>query len=1149
MPKFIPSRPNLVNLPFPHGGLHEDSARDQQPPGTTPDALNTRSFAADGRDGGGQRPGLGKFITAAIKAVNTGVDEMDSLQFVSDQSFALVPAGATTIVANASGDKIDFKSGSTTYLQIATAGSTKYVMVPASGVNPQGHVYIVNDDSSNDVVAKYSATDDTLQWSTASGINIYSATNQTWGADASYLYVYGLQKFERFANSDGTKTEIDFGATITHWQPLTGGDQILVITAATLNIADIAGWTKSTQSYSGTIQHLDDDGTSIIVYTSTNVYVGNISTGAWTVIASANVKAFDSDATYYYIIEASAAKRILKADGTTVSISLTGTIRYIDSSDSVNYLIYTSSRAYKIPKASWSASTLTVADTWPASTPRRTSSYVYHRTASAAYKIDIAAWTATTITKTFTRWLVDTSTGSDDGYYLALTTTNKLTVIDQATWSAVDFDYGGTIKDYEFGIQETDYVYIAATRNASWTGHTGNATVFKVNATTGALVWATDTTQQPNAIATDSTGNVFVTGSNGSNKDKTWKIASGGSITTSDSDRFGTAAFSGSTYQGYSIAVDGADAVYIGVGASTGASTACDAAIIKYDNSLVYDSSAQIQQATGGTTMDCLPNYMEFNGSTLDIEVKENIDASISYSLYDIDDSLNITPGATGGSPTYATAPMVNYTTFTPTVSNVSWATEYSADPNGDGAAFSDTQTFTYSGTAITTLTTPIRKQLVIVSGTNIYDSENAGTALLVGASALSANFYDVQMACISNKAWFVDGTNYKVYDPSQPSGAQVDDWEASAGTEPWNGSPTPAVKLISAWLGQDRLVLSDGQTWYMPAAGNPKDFNYNPNPTSEDMAVAANTGLAGDLGDPITALIPYNSDRFIFGCNSTIHQMVGNPAAGGVFREITHEFGVAYGKAWATGPDGIVFFMSTQSGPCMIDSRGSVSSMVTDAKKGVSRLLTRFRAIDLNAYRIKMAWDTQYQGLHLIVVPIAGGASTHYWWEGRKNGWWKVQYTNPDHEPVCIHEYKGRTLANTAVLFGCRDGYIRSLSFANKSDDGTAINSYVNIVASPEKSGLAIQHCRLRTILPSSSDPLSYALYQGDSVAQALAASSVASGVISATGLATDLRDRAKGAAIVYRFGQSSLNKSWMLDNVMVGLLVKGPARRTVSA
>ncbi len=63
--------PKLIDIPFPFSGINEVAANRRQPESTTPDALNVRPFdAIAGRRRGGQRNGIGKYITSAVNGTN-----------------------------------------------------------------------------------------------------------------------------------------------------------------------------------------------------------------------------------------------------------------------------------------------------------------------------------------------------------------------------------------------------------------------------------------------------------------------------------------------------------------------------------------------------------------------------------------------------------------------------------------------------------------------------------------------------------------------------------------------------------------------------------------------------------------------------------------------------------------------------------------------------------------------------------------------------------------------------------------------------------------------------------------------------------------------------------------------------------------------
>src|SRR5581483_8833081 len=121
--------------------------------------------------------------------------------------------------------------------------------------------------------------------------------------------------------------------------------------------------------------------------------------------------------------------------------------------------------------------------------------------------------------------------------------------------------------------------------------------------------------------------------------------------------------------------------------------------------------------------------------------------------------------------------------------------------------------------------------------------------------------------------------------------------------------------RLLCAW--RNRMVLSglpaDPQDYFMSAAGDATDYDYNPAPSVETQAVAGNLTPAGLVPDTVTALVPYSDDVLIFGCDSHVYQMTGDPMAGGRIDLVSDGTGMAWGNAWCKAPDGTVYFMGSR--------------------------------------------------------------------------------------------------------------------------------------------------------------------------------------------------------------------------------------------
>jgi hypothetical protein len=115
----------------------------------------------------------------------------------------------------------------------------------------------------------------------------------------------------------------------------------------------------------------------------------------------------------------------------------------------------------------------------------------------------------------------------------------------------------------------------------------------------------------------------------------------------------------------------------------------------------------------------------------------------------------------------------------------------------------------------------------------------------------------------------------------------------------------------------RDRLCQSDGNIIYMSAIGGDSSGDYSTadawdltEPAAADAAIAFNTG--GTLGgtvDTVTALIPWSDDRFVIGCSTTIHALLGDPRQGGTLNTAVPNEGVIGPKAWCMDSMGNLYF------------------------------------------------------------------------------------------------------------------------------------------------------------------------------------------------------------------------------------------------
>ena len=329
-------------------------------------------------------------------------------------------------------------------------------------------------------------------------------------------------------------------------------------------------------------------------------------------------------------------------------------------------------------------------------------------------------------------------------------------------------------------------------------------------------------------------------------------------------------------------------------------------------------------------------------------------------------------------------------------------------------------------------------KTLALAGGVLKLMTPSAATAPGTGTGTFVATAPVVFSAELFGVVYYCDGTNYSKYTVASDTAAA---WTAAAGSLPSSGSNV--CRLIELWNG--RIVLAglvgDDHNWFMSKQGDATDWDYAPDPTTEQDAVAGNNSLLGKIGDVINGIVPYNDDILLFLGDHTIWQVSGDPMAGGRIDRVSDITGGAWGRAWCKDPYGRVWFYG---------SRGGVYRMVPgQAPERISShaVESRMRRTDLSRHLVRMAWSDEEQGVYVWMVPtVDASVADNYFYDVRTEGWFVDVYANPDHYPRVVHVFDADDPNDRAILLGCKDGYIRRIDQAAKNDDGTPITSYAMI-------------------------------------------------------------------------------------------------------
>jgi hypothetical protein len=382
-----------------------------------------------------------------------------------------------------------------------------------------------------------------------------------------------------------------------------------------------------------------------------------------------------------------------------------------------------------------------------------------------------------------------------------------------------------------------------------------------------------------------------------------------------------------------------------------------------------------------------------------------------------------------------------------------------------------------------------------------------------------------------SNCNFSVDQRLPKVYDPALGT---LEVWETdSDDTNPENVVP-PGCPLIARY--RDRMVLAGAPTaphaWFMSAQGDPNNWDYSKFIVSGggdlSTAVAGQACDAGDIGAPITALVPHSDDYLIFGCEGSLWKLVGDPAMGGVIDSISRSVGIVSSGAWCWGPAGKLIFLS----------RDGLYGLAPGAQ-GFPQSLSRERiprqliGVDVTNHTVLMAYDVRYRGIHVYLTSNTEGTTQHFWFDWETKSFWPMAL-QVAHEPTAILNYVGGTVNESGVLLGSRDGYIRRYADTYEHDDGMPMDSYVyygplRLGAGDSQDGMFTE---MNGAPAQGSGKVKWELFVGETAEAAFATDPVDSGEWE-SGLNYAARPRARGSSAFVKLSAAEDNAAWAIERI----------------
>lgn len=374
-----------------------------------------------------------------------------------------------------------------------------------------------------------------------------------------------------------------------------------------------------------------------------------------------------------------------------------------------------------------------------------------------------------------------------------------------------------------------------------------------------------------------------------------------------------------------------------------------------------------------------------------------------------------------------------------------------------------------------------------------------------------------------------------------------------------FGNDPSYGVMPTQATLGatfRGRAVISGNRLsphqWYMSRQANTFDFLYGIN--DAQSAVAGNNTDAGEVGDIVTALIPYKDDFFVFGCASSIWYLTGDPTSGGSLDELDLATGIYGANSWCWGADNVLFFWGT-NGIYKVTLPGGAPTCISEIR--LPKLVDD-EAADPSTHRIIMSYDRRRAGLVVAITKLSDGSNSDYWYDLRTNAFYPESY--PDECGVfSSNEYEATDTDFRGVMYGCKDGYIRTFYDDQKDDDigdtDQAVSSYVTF-GPFLLSDAAINEGKitgLDVILGSGTDGITdsdgatYELYVGNSAQEVLKKMKdgtpiAVSGSTSMSGRGRDtFRRKIRGVYGGIKLKNVTAAQTWALEQILIDVTKAG--------
>lgn len=358
-------------------------------------------------------------------------------------------------------------------------------------------------------------------------------------------------------------------------------------------------------------------------------------------------------------------------------------------------------------------------------------------------------------------------------------------------------------------------------------------------------------------------------------------------------------------------------------------------------------------------------------------------------------------------------------------------------------------------------------------------------------------------------------------------------------------------ARAILGDLYRGRTVLAGDRAhphqWYMARQNNPYDWTYGT--LDAQSAVAGSAADAGEIGDILTALVPYKDDYLLFGGTHSIWRMNGDPAAGGRLAEVSLITGIFGARSWSFDDEENFYFTGNGGIFVLPPQVGMTPKDLTE------ELLPDFWSdwgLDSSLHTVHMAYDKFNHGILLNRTLLSDGTNDNYWIDSRTKGFFPESYP-ADSGIYSLYNYDAVDPDFQTLILGTKGGYLKQFDATTKNDDTGASTTPIDssVVFGPILIGAGVDNkskINLATYaLSTDSDGVTSSIFTHPLAEKLIdgidggTLSAKMSKTITPTTRSIKNRQKTSGTFLGLRLRNNTASESWGLESIVINVSPSG--------